>query len=408
MSRYFLSPQKRDRLKMWALRLAYLKEENPSSSQQAGPKKFVPGGINVVGYLHGELGVGEAARSTIAAAQAAGLQVSAIDFRTGCLARMQHSLRGIRNQGPLYETSIFHVNADQVPVMASHFGRSFFQGHLNIGFWFWELPIFPDKWMNSFLPFQEIWVASTFCLDAIAQKSPVPVRRIPLCIEPEVPADIDRRTFKLPEDKFLFLAMGDFLSVPERKNLMGAVEAFRRAFGKNPSGARLILKILNPNARSDMMATLASYASDDSSIIIIEDYKSRVELNGLINCCDCLVSLHRSEGFGLPIAEAMYMAKPVIATGWSSNMDFMNLSNSFPVKYKLVQLEQDYGPYEKGNFWADPDLDHAADLMRRVCADPDLGREIGNNAAQSVRQDLSPEAVGRLIKRRINDTRNVH
>jgi len=399
------SHEKKENIKVWALKLAYKRRRSDISRFKS---RFFNGGINLIGYLRGELGVGEAARSTIAAAKAVGLDVSAIDFREGCLARMQHAIEGVRNQGPKFLTSIFHINADQVAIVTSYFGPGFLREHFNIGFWFWEMPIFPDKWMDSFLPFQEIWVASTFCLDAIGRKAPIPVCRIPLCIQPQVPSIIDRSTLGLPEEKFLFLAMGDFLSVPERKNLLGAVKAFRRAFGTNSSESCLVLKVLNPNSRPDMMTKIEDISAGDLSIILIDDYKSRTQLNGLINACDCLVSLHRSEGFGLPIAEAMNMGKPVIATGWSANMDFMNLSNSFPIKYKIVQLEANYGPYEKGNFWADPDLDHAAEMMRLVCFQPDLGKERGEQAAKTIRRELSPEAVGRIIKERLNTIGNFH
>jgi len=137
------------------------------------------------------------------------------------------------------------------------------------------------------------------------------------------------------------------------------------------------------------------------SIIVRDGYIDRREVNALINASDCFVSLHRAEGFGLPIAEAMYMNKPVIATGWSGNMDFMNVENSFPVRFKLQHLGHDVGPYRKGIRWAEPDLHHAAELMEFVTRNPERARQVGKAAGRDIKQRLSCAAVGRMIRDRL-------
>jgi glycosyltransferase involved in cell wall biosynthesis len=137
------------------------------------------------------------------------------------------------------------------------------------------------------------------------------------------------------------------------------------------------------------------------NIIFIEKYMQRSELNGLLNIADCYFSMHRSEGFGLPIAESMYLGKPVIATGWSSNMDFMNINNSLPLQYKLIELDRDYGPYTKGNVWAEPDIDHAAHCLLKVYNDKKLRSKVGSCAADDIRRDYSPSSVGQKIQQRL-------
>jgi glycosyltransferase involved in cell wall biosynthesis len=113
------------------------------------------------------------------------------------------------------------------------------------------------------------------------------------------------------------------------------------------------------------------------------------------------VSLHRSEGFGLTMAEAMFLGKPVIATGWSSNLDFMTPWNSMLVKYKLTTLPEDYGPYKKGNTWADADVDHAAECMVRVATDAEFRRAIGEQAKKDIRTNFSPAVIGATMRARL-------
>jgi glycosyltransferase involved in cell wall biosynthesis len=121
----------------------------------------------------------------------------------------------------------------------------------------------------------------------------------------------------------------------------------------------------------------------------------------LESTCDCFVSLHRSEGFGLGLAEAMYQGKPVIGTDWSGNTDFMNAENSCPVRYSLERLDQSFGPYSKGQTWAEPDSDHAAWFMRRLVEDDSYRRRIAAAGQETIRSDYSPRAVGRRYLERL-------
>jgi glycosyltransferase involved in cell wall biosynthesis len=211
--------------------------------------------------------------------------------------------------------------------------------------------------------------------------------------------DRGRSFFGLPEDRFLFLFMFDFMSILERKNPLGLFEAFRKAF-KPRDKTTLVLKISHAESQPLEFRKFEE-AAKGLNVKIIKGVLSRIEINSLLNACDCYVSLHRSEGFGLTMAEAMSLGKPVIATAYSGNMDFMSPSNSFLVNHRLVKLEQDYPPYQKGAMWAEPDNDHAAELMRRVVRDRTLARDRGRQAQKDIREKFCATSVGRMIRDRL-------
>lgn len=362
----------------------------------------LPLGINLIGYVHAESGVGESARSSLRAISAEDTEVSVIDFRAGNVSRMEEKIDTGLSDGLKYSINLFHINADQLPLAYSSLGEAFFNGHYNIGYWAWELPIFPDEWLDSFKFLDEIWVPSSFCQRAISAKSNIPVLCFPHCIDIKVPVSISRSQLGIPENGFIFLNMSDVLSVPERKNPLAVVEAYKRAFRGNTDKVYLVLKISNTEYQPELREKLDSYIANDPSIILIDQYFDRSHINALIASSDCFVSLHRSEGFGLGLAEAMSLGKPVIATGWSGNMEFMTPWNSIPVAYSLKTIEEDLGPYKKGQVWAEPDIDEAAYSMVRVISDKKWTQQISIQAAITIEEGFSPQAIGKRIRERIN------
>jgi glycosyltransferase involved in cell wall biosynthesis len=358
-------------------------------------------GINLVGYLAAESGLGEAARSIRRAAEAAGINVVPMDFRWGCASRMGELVP----PGPMpprrYAVNVIHLNADQLLTAHTILGPEVFKGHYNIAYSVWEQEEFPEEWIPALDLVHEIWTASTFCLDVISRKTSRPVFRIPHSIELVVPAVPDRRILGLPENGFIFLAIMDFASTPERKNPLGALQAYAMAKERIPQETHFVLKTVNAATSPEVMQAIKQFQTLCPSITVRDGYIGRGEVNALINACDCFISLHRAEGFGLPIAEAMYMNKPVIATAWSGNMDFMNENNSYPVRFELQPLDHDVGPYRKSLRWAEPDLRHAAELMALVTRDPERARQMGETAGRDLRQRFSSAAVGRLIRDRL-------
>jgi len=371
----------------------------PASSFGVSVLKAKPFGVNVAGYLTGEFGVGERARAYVKALQAVGIEYVLNNIVSPWHRNLDRSYREFSENNP-YRVNLINVNADQVHEFYRQKGWKYFQGRYNIGTWAWELSSFPEEWLSSFRYLQEIWVESTFCQEAIAKVSPIPVVKItrPIYLE-ERGIQRNRSQFGLKESSFVFLFIFDFLSVFERKNPLGLVEAFKKAFS-NREDVVLVLKCMNSKYYPQELARLKQ-AIEGLNIRLIDTHLNREEINALLALSDCYVSLHRSEGFGLTIAEAMYLGKPVIATGYSGNMEFMNVNNSFPVKYRLIELEKDYGPYKKGNIWADPDVEHAAELMRLVYEKQGLAAEKGQRASIDIRTYMNPAIAGREILARL-------
>lgn len=358
-------------------------------------------GLNVIGYLNAESGVGESARSTLRAASAAGISISAVNFTDGCYSRMFECSGVNRDESSRHFFNVVHVNADQTPALIRKLGPNFFSDRYNIGYWVWETTEFPSKFVKSFERYDEIWTASEFCRDALSRKSPKAIIKIPHSVKVNLDPSITRSELGLPADAFIFLTMADFLSVPERKNPIGAIDSFIKAFGPEPDDVHLVVKISNSHCNRDIKKKIAERVENNSSITLIDGYMDRLSLNSLMDNADCYVSLHRSEGFGLPIAEAMSIGKPVIATGWSGNMEFMNDNNSFPIKYELTEIPLKNGPYKDAGCWAEPDSDHAAELMLKVSQNLGTAKEIGFVAKQTMAAQYSPEAIGRRMRDRL-------
>lgn len=360
-------------------------------------------GINIAGYLNAESGVGEAARANIRSAESFGISVALNNIE--CSSRQEDKTYTNFMDANPYPVNLIQVNADQVPVFFKLKGADYFKDRYNIGFWYWELDRFPGEWLDRFGFFNEIWVASSFCQNAIANVSPVPVVKIPPSVVVDRVKNTGRKHFGLKEDEFVFLCMFDFLSFIERKNPLATLLAFKKAFGTDDK-ACLLLKCSNaeknPSARDEVLK-----AAKGMNVRIISDYLDKDDVHTLMSLSDCYISLHRSEGFGLPLAESMYLGKPVIATGYSSNTDFMNVNNSFPVKYRLTEIEYDIGPYKKGNIWAEPDTDHAAELMRLVFENRVLASKIGNTAQEDIKLHLSPQRLGKIIAERLESIKKV-
>jgi glycosyltransferase involved in cell wall biosynthesis len=259
----------------------------------------------------------------------------------------------------------------------------------------------PDIWLPAFSLVDEVWAASRFIQDGLKGKSPVPVTLIPPVVHLQNTGTLSRRRLSLPEQRFLFLAMGDASSVMERKNPRAAVRAFKKAFRKSDSRVGLVLKVRDRNPFRSDMSILRREIVEWPNIYLLEQSLNRQEINSLISVTDCFVSLHRSEGFGLVPAEAMSLGKPVIMTQWSGNVDYMTPDNSIGISFELVKLERDYGPYKAGQVWAEPDIEEAAHWMEKVAGDPDLARAVGKRGQQTIQDDFSPRVVGDLIQKRL-------
>jgi glycosyltransferase involved in cell wall biosynthesis len=371
------------------------------------PASLEPG-VLLIGHPFGILGVGENLRSTAAA-----LDAAAIPFRI----RGIHEASG--GEAPLLDdfdlasritsdlqprrANVFCLNANEMDSALTYLGPEVFESSYNIGCWVWELSEFPKTWRRRFRYVDEIWAQSRFIQESISRDAPVPVIWVPQVIEPGPADPAVARELGVPQGTFSYLFFFDFTSFVARKNPLAVIDAFRLAFPDNSGGdACLVLKLNGMQHRPDEhRAFMKHLGSDDPRIVVIDRVLSGRQMKGLLAGCDAFVSLHRAEGFGRGVGEAMYYGKPVIATAYSGVTDFANASNSCPVDYRLVPVRKGEYPFWKGQQWADADVGHAAWWMRRLYDDRALCRSIGEAAARSIRATHGALPAGRLMRARL-------
>ena len=386
---------KRERLiSAWGAEISkYLRYENASHKKS---------GLNLIGDFTAGNGLGEAARNSLKALQTTKVPYALLSYKSMVPAHQSFPFQfGSFDTNFSYRTNLFHVNPLEFPDLWHKFSHRDLTNHYSIGSWYWELPEFPDKWTSTFNLVDEIWVASDFVKQSIQKKTIKPVIKIPPSIQVAVDPTITRESLGLPDEQFLFLCAFDTLSMLERKNPLAVIEAFMKAFSPDELSIGLVIKINNAAENEEKVAELKRTLINYSNCYFIEEVFSRNKFNSLINLVDVYVSLHHSEGFGLIPAEAMYLGKPVIMTNWSGNTEFITNDNCCPVHYRLIPLSTNYGDYEAGQVWAEPDVDHAALYMVKLSSDRSYYNNISSNAKIFIRNNYSPEVIGRLIQKRL-------
>jgi glycosyltransferase involved in cell wall biosynthesis len=336
-------------------------------------------GVNLAGYFTAEMGVGEMGRMLVDGVRAAGLPCSTV-LNTSTLSRQQHRFGGSADR-TRYLVTVVAVNADQLPGWARESDPALRLGY-TIGMWAWEIEEFTG-YDEALALVDEVWTLSAFSRDAIARATTKPVHVIPLPIrEPVRGPELDRAPLGIPERPYVLFAF-DYLSVFERKNPLGVVEAFRRAF-PDGDGPTLVIKSVNGELRRVDRERLRRAAGGSPDVVLLEDYLDSGQLGALMDGCTAYISLHRAEGYGLTMAEAMARRRPVVATAYSGNLDFMDESNALLVPYRLVPVVTGSGPYPTTSVWAEPDLDAAAAHLRWVVEHPDAAEALGARAAAHV------------------------
>jgi glycosyltransferase involved in cell wall biosynthesis len=371
---------------------------NPSAYANGTSASF---GINVLGHLASEKGVGEMGRSNLRILKAAGITCVANDF-------IDHGAQNIEQRPDTYSVAnpfpvnLVSVNADCLGQYVAD-NPSYLDHHFNIAYWAWELSEFPDEWAPSFGFVDEVWTLSEFARDSIAASSPVPVHAVHCSLDFDYQPEVifRRDDFEIPEDLFVFLFFFDFHSYIERKNPIGLVQAFKNAFGLR-TDVQLLIKSSHSRQHLDQLQQLKQAAAG-ANVRVLDEVLSRDAKQGLMMAADCYISLHRSEGFGLTIAESMWCGKPTIATDYSGNCDFMSASTNYPVPYRLITIDRDHGPYRAGQQWAQPDLDFAADVMRYVERNRGEAQALGLRAKAHVSNVLHPATIGKKVRRRLGE-----
>jgi glycosyltransferase involved in cell wall biosynthesis len=359
------------------------------------PDDPVQEGVNLVGYLTGELGVGVSARLVDDALQQAGVPTSTFDVARELRSRREAQFR--TSEPILRRTSLLCVNAVDTGAVVQQLGPMLQRTRV-IGMWYWELEEFPESHRAGFAHVDEVWAATDFMRDAIAKHAgDTPVRTVspPLPQAGEDPGVVPAR-LGIPTDRPWFLFTFDFLSLAARKNPYGLVDAFTRAFDDLATGDRptLVIKTINADAYPADAERLRLQVAGRTDVMMLDTYLDNHERHVLVTHCTAFVSLHKAEGLGLTIAEAMAWGKPVVLTGYGGVMQFCNERNSFLVDWRPGFVEETSGPYRRGMAWAEPDLDHAASLMRAVIDDPDRAAAVGVQAATDIRELHNAEVAG--------------
>jgi len=356
-------------------------------------------GLNVLGWSTSPTGVGEACRGTLRALGEAGIAYALWSFSDRCEGLLG-PVAEAQTQGLPYEVSLYHVNADMMETVHLWIPRGLAHGRRSIGYWFWELAYFPLCFAEAFRYVEELWAPSRFCLESFRSIAPVEVRWVPPCVVATTADPAERGELGIPSRDFLFFNAFDALSVPERKNPEGLLRAFARVARESPVPVHLLLKVNHATADPELMGRLEKL-SEDLPVTLLTRPLTRVEMDSLTAACDAYVSLHRSEGLGLPLIEAMYLGKPVIATGYGGVTDFLDAETGHVVDHRMVALAKQRGPYPAGAVWAEPDADHAADLMLALAAAPERSAAKVEAARRRVHDLYSPVAAGERLRREL-------
>lgn len=360
-------------------------------------------GINLMGDIQAETGLGQSMRII-----ARTLKEGKIPFlirqmdAPGELKRQERTWDNEIESHNRYGINLLHINNIIWEKSYYRIHKKELSGRYNIAYWLWELEEFPMEWTLQIETVDEIWTPSEFVSESIRKRTKKPVKTMPYGIEIDTHDLLERNYFGLPEDKFLFLVMYDFFSVSERKNPRGAIEAFKKAFTKTDSKIGLIIKA-NHAGNTEELDKLRREMADYQNVYFITDSLSRKEVESLIAAADVFVSLHRAEGFGLPLAEAMYLGTAVIATNWSAPTEFMNKDCSCLTDYELIELNEEMGPYHKGARWAEANIGQAAEYMKKLAFDRQYYNSKTKNGKSYIREYLSIDKMASKITERITE-----
>jgi glycosyltransferase involved in cell wall biosynthesis len=358
-----------------------------------------PGPVCVVGFHGSVLGIGEAARAFSAALRAAGAEVADWDIS----ALFGHDLKldgGHAPKPPREATSmVLFLNPRELVQLVAMVGGGPFAGRFCVGCWAWELETVPPSWEAALRYVDEVWAPSRFVAHAVADIRPsiLPVRVLPHPLFPS-PAQPDRAAFGLPEDAVVVLTALDIRSGFARKNPVAAVRAFRAAHRMAPGPALMLCKVASAAGAPEQFAALKAEIGGAGDIRLMDEWLTGAQMAALTASADIVLSLHRSEGFGLLPAQAMLARKAVVATGWSGNLEYMTGEHSALVDYRLIPVHDPQGLYDHGR-WAEPDIDQAAVKLAALMSDPQARRALGDKAHDHVAQVLDPVRLGRQARR---------
>ena len=361
-------------------------------------------GINLIGYSRGDLGLGESLRYISRALKKIGLPFIVRSFQVNLKTSQNNlSLEGFEASFCQYPINLITINPDMIYQIPLKIRYTEWARRYNIANWFWELENFPQEWRYSIPLIDEVWVNTEFLAHAMRQAHPK-VIKIPFAVEFEMPSvHFTKRYFNLPENSFIFLCTFDFQSSLARKNPCASIEAFLAAFSPQDHNIFLVIKSLNAHLHSSMLHQLKLLAKNDPRVLFMDRQLSSTEMHGLLHIADCYISLHRSEGVGLGMAESMFLGKPVIATAYSGNLEFMNYQNSYLIPYEKIAVAEGEYPHAKNQVWANPSIKDAAEAMQKIFSNFEFRFNLGKNAREYMLEHHSFSVMGAAIKNRLEE-----
>ena len=333
-----------------------------------------PEGINLIGNFRHQTGLGQSCRLLGRELIESGVSCALKNFAVHDECGLNDSdLEMFMSDKTPFGINLFHISPLDFERAFCILPKNIWDRHYNIAFWLWELEDFPKEWVPMINQLDEIWTPSEFVSNSIRQVTGKPVITVPYDMDVSYNKSMDRSSFGLPDDLFLYLIMYDTNSFADRKNPEAALEAYKRAFPQGSIGQKktgVVLKIGSLGDRKNNLEQLRK-EMDGYHLYFIDRMFSKNDVNALIKNCNVLISLHRAEGYGLVPAEAMSLGVPTVATDWSANTEYQTKNSACLIDYRLKPIGQDLWPYKKENVWAEADVGQAAEYIRKLFEDPD-------------------------------------
>jgi glycosyltransferase involved in cell wall biosynthesis len=360
-------------------------------------------GVNLVGYAIGELGIGEDVRMLAKALETAGVPFTILNRQPGPEIReMDFSVaEHLSTETPYPITIIAMTGFDTALLWLDR--PDLFESTYVIGFWPWELPDWPKEWDAVYDLVDEVWASTRYTQNAYAMRAPVPVKHVPMAVDLPRPSLLTRKDFGLDPKAFLFLFVFDFMSYPARKNPEGPIAAFREAFPQGNEKVGLVLKVSNRLENDPRWLSLLEKIQNDPRIRLFAENLARPDLIALTKACDAYISLHRAEGFGRTLAEAMLLEKAVVATNFSGNVDYLNETTGYPVACHRGPIQSGDYPFSDHQSWAEPDPGDAARHLKAIVGDPVMARRLGKAGKKRIASVHGLKIVGKNLRRHLED-----